>query len=194
LLVGRAHASSVTQAGLIRVKVTVCDIVSSQKEALLAELVGALVGVGVIPPDESSSVVQALTERERLASTGIGAGVAVPHAKHPAIRGVVGVVGRSSRGVDFDALDGEPVDIVFLLLASPEAASAQLRALQQTARLLHDGKLCRRLHRARNCREMVELVTVAESSFGVLGPIPESSSSQRGSVLDASVSRRAHPQ
>ena len=94
---------------------------------------------------ESRAVFEALMERERLGSTGMGRGVAVPHARMPGATKIRGVFARLERGVDFDAADGAPVDLVFLLIA-PEAAGAEhLRALARVSRLLRDEGRCAKL-------------------------------------------------
>ena len=81
-----------------------------------------------------------LTQRERLGSTGIGNGIAIPHGKLPKLERLFGVFARLDRPVDFEALDGQPVDLMFLLLA-PEAAGADhLKALARVARLLRDAE------------------------------------------------------
>ncbi|MEL6112791.1 MAG: PTS IIA-like nitrogen regulatory protein PtsN [Pseudomonadota bacterium] len=84
-------------------------------------------------------IFDVLMERERLGSTGLGHGVAVPHGKIDGLDQVTGVFIRLETPVDFDALDGEPVDLVFLLLAPANATAAHLKALAKVARLLSDS-------------------------------------------------------
>src|SRR3972149_10044412 len=93
---------------------TVDDIEASEKESTICELVEALSQEGGIKPSQVPSVVKALMARERLGTTGIGCGVAIPHTKHTAVKKVEGVVGRSRKGINFDTLDDEPVHIIFL--------------------------------------------------------------------------------
>src|SRR5690349_10475136 len=83
------------------------DLKSTQKEDVIKEMVAALVKSGKIEEATSKKVIKALMDREELGSTGIGAGVAVPHAKHDSITDLVGAFGRSKKGINFDALDGE---------------------------------------------------------------------------------------
>src|SRR5262245_32483760 len=82
---------------------------SDDKPGVIKELVSALAGAGKIKADEVESIVAAIMKREELGSTGIGRGVAVPHTKHPSVEKLVGTVGVSHGGVDFDSLDGEKV-------------------------------------------------------------------------------------
>lgn len=94
---------------------------------------------------DARSTFEALMERERLGSTGMGRGVAVPHARMAGVDRIRGLFARLDKGVEFDAADGAPVDLVFLLIA-PEAAGADhLRALARVSRLLRDEGRCAKL-------------------------------------------------
>jgi nitrogen PTS system EIIA component len=90
-------------------------------------------------------IFETILQRERLGSTGVGNGVAIPHGKLKAIDGLVGVFARLSQPVDFDALDNQPVDLVFLLLAPEGAGADHLKALARIARVLRDGAVAERL-------------------------------------------------
>src|SRR5947209_3645878 len=79
------------------------------------------------------TIYEALSERERLGSTGIGAGVAIPHGKIPELAGLFGLFARIDRAIPFDAIDNEPVDLVFLLLAPPNAGTEHLTALARVS-------------------------------------------------------------
>ncbi|GAB4266582.1 MAG: PTS sugar transporter subunit IIA [Deferrisomatales bacterium] len=106
------------------------------KEGVLAELAEVLVATQVIK--NSREAVQVLLEREKLGSTGIGEGIAIPHGKLRELRDVVAVFGRSLEGVDFDSMDGAPVNLFFLLMAPENSASTHLKALARISRLLKD--------------------------------------------------------
>jgi PTS system nitrogen regulatory IIA component len=99
---------------------------------------------------EAGPVLDALLGREKLGTTGIGDGLAIPHAKLPDLDRLVGVFARLQSPVSFDALDDEPVDLVFLLLAPTEAAADHLKALARVARVFRDEALCRALRQAAN--------------------------------------------
>jgi PTS system nitrogen regulatory IIA component len=100
---------------------------------LLAEKAGEMTG---LPERE---VFDTILQRERLGSTGVGNGIAIPHGKLPGIRKITGVFARLETPVDFEALDDQPVDIVFLLLAPETAGADHLKALSRIARVLRDG-------------------------------------------------------
>ncbi len=104
-------------------------------------------------------VFDAVLQRERLGSTGIGAGIAIPHCKLPKVTKLHGVFARLEKPIDFDALDGEPVDLIFLLVA-PEAAGADhLKALARMARLLRDPAITAKLRSMRDADGIFALLT-----------------------------------
>src|SRR5881628_1787740 len=95
-------------------------------------------------------IFETLMQREKLGSTGVGSGIAIPHGKLSKLNKLFGVFARLERSVDFEALDSQPVDLVFLLLA-PEAAGADhLKALARVARLLRDADIGRKLRQSRD--------------------------------------------
>lgn len=94
---------------------------------------------------DARTVFEALTERERLGATGMGRGVAVPHARLPGVTRIRGMFARLDRGVPYDAADGAPVDLVFLLIAPEDAGADHLRALARVSRLLRDEGRCAKL-------------------------------------------------
>lgn len=129
--------------------------VSSKKQALqeLSERAGPLVG---IPARE---IFDALLQRERLGSTGVGGGIAIPHGKLPRVTRMVGIFARLERPIDFEALDGEPVDLIFLLLAPELAGADHLKALSRVARALRDSSLTTRLRATRDSSGLFLLLT-----------------------------------
>ena len=107
------------------------------------------------------TVFETLLQREKLGSTGIGNGVAIPHGKLAKLHKLFVLFARLDRPVDFDALDGQPVDLVFLLLA-PEAAGADhLKALARVARLLRDRDVSRKLRESRDAEALYAVLTVS---------------------------------
>ncbi len=122
----------------------------SKREAIaqLADAAHALTGV------DAALIRDTLLERERLGSTGVGRGVAIPHGKIEGLPGVVGVLARLDSPVDFDALDDQPVDLVFLLLAPSHASAAHLKALAKVSRLLRDEKSREALRGAKTAEAM----------------------------------------
>lgn len=103
-------------------------------------------------------IVQALLEREALGSTGIGQGIAIPHGKSDEVKGIVASFGVSKRGVEFEALDGEPVYLVFLLIAPRESAGDHLKALAKISRLLKDKFFRQALREAKSSAEVLKII------------------------------------
>lgn len=115
--------------------------VNSKKQAIqeLAARAAELTG------QSEKEILEILLQREKLGSTGVGSGVAIPHGKLPKLGRLFGLFARLQRPIDFEALDNQPVDLIFLLLA-PEAAGADhLKALARVARQLRDPEIARRL-------------------------------------------------
>jgi nitrogen PTS system EIIA component len=124
--------------------------VNSKKQALqeLAIRAAAICG------RSEREVLEVLMQRERLGSTGIGSGIAIPHGKLARLERLFGVFARLERPIDFDALDSQPVDLLFLLLA-PEAAGADhLKALARIARLLRDTEIAQKLRESRDAEAL----------------------------------------
>lgn len=112
------------------------------KRAVLQEIArraGSMTGIA------DRRIYEALAERERLESTGIGRGVAVPHGKLPELTQLYGLFARLERPVPFEAIDNQPVDLVFALLAPVNSVGEHLRALARVSRLLRDPAICRKL-------------------------------------------------
>jgi nitrogen PTS system EIIA component len=119
------------------------DVKGETKEDVLRELVRALKRENLV--DSVERVVSVILEREKLGSTGIGDGVAIPHGKLKDIRNILCVFGRSRRGVDFDAVDQKPVHLLFLLLAPENSASLHLKMLSRISKILRDASFRKRL-------------------------------------------------
>jgi nitrogen PTS system EIIA component len=132
--------------------------VSGKKQALqeLAAHAARLTGL------DERVVFEALLQRERLGSTGIGEGLAIPHGKLPNLSRLFGLVARLDRPIDFEALDGQPVDILFLLLAPEGAGADHLKALARIARVLREPGTIERIRAARD----------ADAVFAVLMEAP----------------------
>lgn len=112
------------------------DLKSSGKKEVIQEMCDLLASKGKIK--DASVVFQALMEREKLGSTGIGQGVAIPHCKSENIEKMVAALGVSKKGIQFESLDGEPVNIVFLLLSPIDPTGLHLKVLARISRLLKD--------------------------------------------------------
>ncbi len=131
--------------------------VNSKKQAIqeLAAKAAKLTG------QNERAIFETLLQREKLGSTAVGNGIAIPHGKLPKLEKLFGMFARLDRPVDFDALDGQPVDLIFLLLA-PEAAGADhLKALARVARLLRDGETVRKLRDSRDAEALYAVLALS---------------------------------
>jgi fructose-specific phosphotransferase system IIA component len=119
-------------------KAIATDIKATKKEDIIKELADLLINAGEIEKRYRNKLIDALMARESLGSTGIGQGVAIPHAKSDCVEKLVAAFALSKKGVDFDSLDAEPVYIFFLLVAPQDSAGPHLKALARISRLLKD--------------------------------------------------------
>jgi mannitol/fructose-specific phosphotransferase system IIA component (Ntr-type) len=130
------------------------DLIATTKEEAIREVVESLANSGRIPKNEQQAIVAAIMKREELGSTGIGKGVAVPHTKHSGVHRMVGTVAISRNGIEFAAIDREPVDLIILLVSPPDRPGDHLRALESISRHLRVDAFCRFLRQA-NTRELI---------------------------------------
>jgi PTS system fructose-specific IIA component/PTS system nitrogen regulatory IIA component len=151
-------------ADFISVKAIRADLNSVDKQSVIAELVDSLQAAGEVTSDEKDDIVAAILRREELGSTGIGRGVAVPHTKHPSVQKLVGTVGVSGDGVDFDSLDGERVQLFFLLVSPPDRPGDHLRALENISRQLRDDTFCRFLKQSKTTDDIHQLLEEADNN------------------------------
>ena len=140
------------------------EMAAGDKEGAIRELVGSLVDAGQIKSDDADSIVQAILKREELGSTGIGRGIAVPHTKHPSVDKLVGTVGVSQEGVEFQSLDGEPVRLFFLLVSPPDRPGDHLRALENISRQLRDDMFCKFLKQSKTREDIQTLLEEADNN------------------------------
>jgi PTS system nitrogen regulatory IIA component len=110
------------------------------------------------------AILEILLQREKLGSTGVGNGVAIPHGKLPKLGQVFGLFARLDRPVDFEALDGQPVDLVFLLLAPEGAGADHLKALARVARLLRDPEVARKLRNSSDAEALYAVLALPSAS------------------------------
>jgi len=109
-------------------------------------------------------IFDTLLQRERLGSTGLGQGVAIPHGKFARLKRITGVCARLAEPIDFDAVDGAPVDIVFLLLAPEGAGADHLKALARISRLLREGHAVDKLRASRDAAAIYAVLTEGATS------------------------------
>lgn len=108
---------------------------------------------------EERTIYEVLLQRERLGSTGIGDGVAIPHAKLAKLDSIFGLVARLDKPIDFEALDGQPVDLMFVLLAPEEAGADHLKALARIARVVREPGMSDRIRATRDAEALYALLT-----------------------------------
>ena len=134
--------------------------VTSKKQVLqeLAAKAAALTG------QSERAILETLQQRERLGSTGVGNGIAIPHGKLPKLGKLFGLFVRLEQPIDFEALDGQPVDLIFLLLAPESAGADHLKALARVARLLRDGEVARKLRDSRDADALYAVLAMPSAS------------------------------
>jgi mannitol/fructose-specific phosphotransferase system IIA component (Ntr-type) len=142
----------------------VVDLQALGKEEAIREMVGSLHRAGRLADNDTESVIRAILSREELGSTGIGQGVAVPHTRHPTLQKLIGTVALSRRGVDFAALDGEPVDIFFLLVSPQNQPGDHLRALENISRHLKDERFVNFLRQAQSREGVIDILEEADQA------------------------------
>ena len=141
-------------------------LAATNKEEMLAELVDLLVESKSVKKTDKAEVLKRLKEREVLGSTGIGKGVAIPHAKCPKIKKMVAAFGVSKKGVDFKSLDGQPTYLFFTLIAPGETPGPHLKALARISRLLDDKFIRERLRSAKNDSDILSIIQIEEQKSG----------------------------
>ena len=140
------------------------DLAATDKEAVIRELVTCLVDSGQIKGDEQEDIVQAILKREKLGSTGIGRGIAVPHTKHPSVDKPVGAVGVSTAGVDFESLDGEKVQLFFMLISPPDRPADHLKALENISKQLEEPTFRRFLKQSSTAEDVQQILEEADNN------------------------------
>lgn len=141
------------------------DLSGTTKGEVIGELAEPLFTTGVVSPELRDGVLSALFHREELQTTAVGRGLglAIPHAKHPGVRGLLGVFGRSREGVDFDSPDGQPVHLFLLLLSNRECADRHLEALAYIARKFRDHDFRNLLLKAVNPAQLADFFEDADN-------------------------------
>ncbi len=139
------------------------ELKASDKETVIREMVENLRNAGHFKGGELEDIVKAVLRRELLGTTGIGRGVAIPHAKHTSVDRLLATVGVSRNGVGFDSLDGEPVHVFVLLISPQDRPGDHLRALENVSRSLRDDSFVRSLRMASDQNAIWGLLDDVES-------------------------------
>lgn len=148
-------------ADLLRPEGVFASLKSSSKKQVLQDLsqrAADLTGI------DERTIFETLLERERLGTTGVGNGVAIPHGRLGGLDRVQGLFARLERPIDFDAVDDQPVDLIFLLLAPELAGADHLKALARVSRLLRDERVCDKLRGSDTAEALYALLTDDASS------------------------------
>jgi PTS system fructose-specific IIA component/PTS system nitrogen regulatory IIA component len=148
----------------VKTKAIKAELTASDKEGVIRELVVNLVDSGQLSADNLESIVEAILKREELGSTGIGRGIAVPHTKHPSVDHPIGTVGVSVNGVDFQSLDGEQVQLFFMLISPPDQPNDHLRALENISKQLQDETFCRFLKQSKTAQDIQQILEEADNN------------------------------
>jgi PTS system nitrogen regulatory IIA component len=143
-------------ADLLSPKGVIADLKVTSKKQALQEL--ARRGAELIEIKERT-VFDVLQEREKLGTTGVGGGIAIPHGKLSSIDRLHGLFARLEKPIDFDSIDERPVDLIFLLLAPETAGTDHLKALAKVSRLLRDDAVCEKLRGSDNTEALYALLT-----------------------------------
>ena len=148
---------------ILEEKNVIPDLKAKDKRGVLEELVDTIVRND--PSLDKSSLVKVLLERERLGSTGIGDGVAIPHGKFPGIKTPIVSFGRSRKGLDFETMDGEPAFLFFLLVAPENSASIHLKALAKIAKILKSSSFREALIKVPTKEELYRAIIQNDEEF-----------------------------
>src|SRR5258706_11263561 len=148
---------------LIQREMIVPALVATDKRGILEELARHV--AGRMPKIEAAALSRVLIDREALASTAIGEGVAIPHGKLGAVSEITACLGRAPSGVDFDSMDGQPTYLFFVLVAPETSTGAHLKALPRISRVFKDPEFRRRLLAASDADTMYHVVADEDAKY-----------------------------
>ena len=156
-----------TLMDILSAKSVIVDLKGETKEEIIEELVDALeVGEVITNRDK---VLQAVLEREKIMSTGIGDGIAIPHGKSDAVARLAAALGTQKRGVDFEALDGEPAYVFFLLVSPANVSGPHIKALARISRMLKNDGFKKKLIEAGSADDIVAAIEEEEKTHSSAG-------------------------
>jgi nitrogen PTS system EIIA component len=146
---------------LIEPRAVMASVRAANKKQALQEIARR---ASEITGEPERAIFDVLIERERLGTTGVGSGIAIPHGKLAALKRLYGVFARLETAIDFESIDGQPVDLVFLLLAPAGAGADHLKALARVSRLLRDRAVCEKLRGSDSAEALYALLTEGAAS------------------------------
>ena len=150
-------------AELLSPEAVIANLKTASKKQALQDIATRGAKIVRLPERE---IFEALLERERLGTTGVGQGVAIPHAKFAGLDRLHGVFARLEQPIDFEAIDDRPVDLIFALLAPEDAGAEHLKALARVSRLLRNQAVCTKLRATTEADALYALLTEPASSAG----------------------------
>jgi PTS system nitrogen regulatory IIA component len=150
-------------AEFLREDLVVPELAAGDKAGVLSELCGVL--ARAYPQLSRERLLQTLIEREKLGSTGIGEGVAIPHGKLSGLPGLIGAFARKRAGVDFAAIDGKPTYLFFVLFAPENSAGVHLKALARISRLFRQPQLRKSILEAKDASAMFRLIADEDAKY-----------------------------
>ncbi len=143
---------------IVAADAVITNLKATTKDEAIREIVGSLRAAGKVAPEHTEAIISAIMKREELGSTGIGRGVAVPHTKHGSVDSIVATVALSEAGLDFAALDGEVVHILFLLISPPDRPGEHLRGLETITRHLKSDEFCSFMRQCKTAEKVIDLL------------------------------------
>jgi PTS system nitrogen regulatory IIA component len=141
---------------------TITELQASERDGVIAELVSSLDKVGGLGKGKCEDIIKEVIKREKEASTGLGKGVAVPHVKHKAVKEVIAAIGHSSAGIDFFALDKQPVFSVILIISPVDNPDKHLQAMESVFKHLQQERFRKFLRQCRTPRQVEDLLNEAD--------------------------------
>jgi mannitol/fructose-specific phosphotransferase system IIA component (Ntr-type) len=151
------EAASMNLGDLLTVEQILPEMKSTERWSAIVELVELLVSQGKIRPEDKETVLSALRAREETMSTGIGFGIAIPHASSDRVKNVVAAFGRSSHGIEFESLDNAPVRFIVLFVVPKDQFQTHLRTLAAIAKFLNDRSVRESLGAAHTSEEILRI-------------------------------------
>jgi fructose-specific phosphotransferase system IIA component len=148
---------------LLKPEFIIPNLKGESKEEVINELIDLFKGDPRV--EDLEKVRSAVLEREKVMSTGVGKGFAIPHGKTNAVKEIIGAFGRVPDGIDYDSLDGNPVQLIFLLVGKDNLISTHIKLLSRISRLMNKDDFRHRLIEANNSREIIKLFSEEEEHF-----------------------------
>jgi len=141
----------------------IADLNSTDKESAINELIDLFINDPRV--DDIEKVRQAVLDREKIMSTGVGKGFAIPHGKTDSVKEIIAAFGRKKDGIEYDALDGNPVNLIFLLVGRDTMISAHIKLLSRVSRMMNKDDFRLRLLNAETSEEIMNVFLEEEKSY-----------------------------